>query len=103
MPTTPDPFPAAAAASNPRCTAADVKADRRSPAGPGLETGEDQRTLTKAEATPAASPDHRHNPRSARADVRALARCHLCEGPDVTSGPATLKGVGQGDDGDADR
>ena len=61
MPTTPDPFPAAAAASNPRCTAADVKADRRSPAGPGLETGEDQRTLTKAEATPAASPDHRHN------------------------------------------
>ena len=61
MPTTPDPFPAAAAASNPRCTAADVKADRRSPAGPGLDTGEDQRTLTKAEATPAASPDHRHN------------------------------------------
>jgi len=53
--------PTAPAAPNTRCTAADVKADRRSPEGPGLDTGEDQRTLTKAGATPTGDPDHRHN------------------------------------------
>jgi hypothetical protein len=61
MPTTPTVSPTAPAASNPRCTAAGVKADRRSPAGPGLDTGEDRRTLTKAGTTPTANPDHRHN------------------------------------------
>jgi hypothetical protein len=54
------------AASNSRRTAADVKADRRSPEGPGLDIGEDQRTLTEAGTTPATNPDHRHN-----ADERA--------------------------------
>ena len=43
-------FPAPAASST-RRTAAGVKADRRSPAGHGLETGEDRRTLTLAGAT----------------------------------------------------
>jgi hypothetical protein len=42
-------FPAPAASST-RRTAAGVKADRRSPAGLGLDTGEDRRTLTTAGA-----------------------------------------------------
>jgi hypothetical protein len=40
-------FPAPAASST-RATAAGVKADRRSPAGLGLDTGEDRRTLATA-------------------------------------------------------
>ena len=36
------------AASHTRRTAAGVKADRRSPEGPGLDTGEDRRTLKQA-------------------------------------------------------
>lgn len=43
-------FPAPAASST-RRTAAGVKADRRSPAGLGLDTGEDRRTLTLTGAT----------------------------------------------------
>jgi hypothetical protein len=43
-------FPAPAASST-RRTAAGVKADRRSPAGLGLDAGEDRRTLTLAGAT----------------------------------------------------
>jgi hypothetical protein len=58
---TPTISPDAPAASNPRRTAAGVKADRRSPAGPGLDTGEDQRTLTKAGTTRTTDTDHRHN------------------------------------------
>jgi hypothetical protein len=54
-------FPAAPAASNTRWTAAGVQADRRSPAGPGLDTGEDQRTLTEAGTAPTTDPDHVHN------------------------------------------
>ena len=46
-PTTPPIFPAPAAPST-RRTAAGVKADRRSPAGPGLDPGEDRRTLATA-------------------------------------------------------
>jgi len=62
MPTiTPTVSPDAPAASNTRRTAADVKADRRSPKGPGLDTGEEQRTLTKAGTTPTTDTDHRHN------------------------------------------
>lgn len=61
MPTTPTVSPTAPAASDTRCTAADVKADRRSPEGPGLDTGEDQRTLTMAGTTPTVDPDHVHN------------------------------------------
>ena len=38
----------APAASNTRRTAVGVKADRRSPAGPGLDADEDRRTLTLA-------------------------------------------------------
>jgi hypothetical protein len=53
--------PTAPAASNTRRTANGVKADRRSPARPGLDTGEDRRTLTKAGTTPATDSDHRHN------------------------------------------
>ena len=41
----------APAASSTRRTAADVKADRRSPEGLGLDAGEDRRTLTMAGAT----------------------------------------------------
>ena len=59
--TTPTVFPVAPAAPHTRRTAADVKADRRSPAGPGLDTGEDQRTLTKAGTTPPTDHDHVHN------------------------------------------
>jgi len=66
--------PTVPAAPNTRCTAADVKADRRSPEGPGLDTGEDQRTLTKAGATPTGDPDHRHN-----ADERARAKRHAMQ------------------------
>jgi hypothetical protein len=40
-------FPAPAASSTRRTTAG-VKADRRSPAGLGLDTGEDRRTLATA-------------------------------------------------------
>jgi hypothetical protein len=68
MPT--DPLtvpPATPAALNTRRTAAGVKADRRSPSGPGLDTGEDRRILTPAGTTPKTTPDHRHN-----ADVRTL-------------------------------
>jgi len=62
MPTiTPTVSPDAPAASNTRRTAADVKADRRSPEGPGLDTGEEQRTLAKAGTTPTTDTDHRHN------------------------------------------
>jgi hypothetical protein len=43
-------FPAPAASST-RRTAAGVKADRRSPAGLGLDASEDRRTLTLAGAT----------------------------------------------------
>jgi hypothetical protein len=46
-PTAPPIFPAPAASST-RRTAAGVKADRRSPAGLGLDPGEDRRTLTTA-------------------------------------------------------
>jgi len=46
-PTTPSIFPEPAASST-RRTAAGVKADRRSPAGLGLDTGEDRRTLATA-------------------------------------------------------
>ena len=46
-PTTPSIFPEPAASSTRRTTAG-VKADRRSPAGLGLDTGEDRRTLTTA-------------------------------------------------------
>jgi len=60
-PTTPTVSPTAPAASNTRRTAADVRADRRSPAGPGLDTGEDRRTLTEAGATPITDTDHVHN------------------------------------------
>ena len=48
-PTTPSIFPEPAASST-RRTAAGVKADRRSPAGLGLDTGEDRRTLATAGA-----------------------------------------------------
>jgi len=61
MPTTPTVSPTAPAASNTRRTAAGVKADRRSPEGRGLDTGEDRRTLTKAGTTPIPNPDHVHN------------------------------------------
>jgi hypothetical protein len=61
MPTTPTVSPTAPAASHTRRTAADVKADRRSPEGPGLDTGEDRRTLTKAGTTLTSDPDHVHN------------------------------------------
>src|SRR6266545_1923280 len=63
---TPTDSPTAPAAPHRRRTAADVKADRRSPAGPGLDTGEDRRTLTKAGTTPKTNQDHVHN-----ADERA--------------------------------
>ena len=53
--------PAAPAASDTRCTAADVKAERRSPEGLGLDTGEDQRTLPKAGTTATTPQDHVHN------------------------------------------
>ena len=46
-PTRPSIFPAPAASST-RRTAAGVKADRRSPAGLGLDPGEDRRTLATA-------------------------------------------------------
>ena len=46
-PTGPPIFPAPAASST-RRTAAGVKADRRSPAGLGLDAGEDRRTLATA-------------------------------------------------------
>jgi hypothetical protein len=46
-PTGPPIFPAPAT-SYTRCTAAGVKADRRSPAGLGLDPGEDRRTLATA-------------------------------------------------------
>src|SRR6266545_6422795 len=59
-PTTPTVSPTAPAASNTRRTAAGVKADRRSPEGPGLDTGEDRRTPPKAGTTPTDT-DHRHN------------------------------------------
>jgi len=65
--TTPTVSLTALAAPNTRRTAAGVKADRRSPAGPGLDTGEDRRTLTTAGTTPTTDTDHRHN-----ADERAL-------------------------------
>jgi hypothetical protein len=51
--TTPPTIPSDAPASlQPRRTAADVKADRTSPEGRGLDTGEDRRTLTTAGPTP---------------------------------------------------
>ena len=61
--------PAAPAASDTRCTAADVKADRRSPEGLGLDTGEDRRTLTKAGTTQLTDTDHRHNADERAAEV----------------------------------
>lgn len=62
MPTEPLTVPPATpAALNTRRTAAGVKADRRSPSGPGLDTGEDRRILTTAGTTPKSTPDHRHN------------------------------------------
>jgi|tagenome__1003787_1003787.scaffolds.fasta_scaffold18486140_2 hypothetical protein len=62
MPTEPLTVPPATpAALNTRRTAAGVKADRRSPSGPGLDTGEDRRILTTAGTTPKTTPDHRHN------------------------------------------
>jgi len=70
--TTPTISPTAPAAPNTRRTAAGVKADRRPPAGPGLDTGEDRRTLTKAGTTPTTDPDHRHN-----ADEGARRLTHL--------------------------
>jgi len=60
--------PTAPAAPKARRTAAGVKADRRSPAGPGLDTGEDRRTLTQAGTTPITGTDHVHNA-AIRADV----------------------------------
>jgi hypothetical protein len=45
------PISPAPAASSTRRTAAGVKADRRSPAGLGIDTGEDRRNLTLAGAT----------------------------------------------------
>ena len=68
----------APAAPNTRRTAADVKADRRSPAGPGLDTDEDRRTLTQAGTTPAADSDHRHN-----ASMRTIKR-QLLQAQDST-------------------
>jgi len=62
MPT--DPLtvsPATPAALNTCHTAAGVKADRRSPSGPGLDTGEDRRIVTTAGTTPRTTPHHRHN------------------------------------------
>ncbi len=35
--------------------------DRRSPKGPGLDTGEDRRTIIQAGTTPLPDPDHRQN------------------------------------------
>jgi hypothetical protein len=58
---TPTISPDAPAASNTRRTTADVKADRRSPEGPGLDTGEDRRTLAKAGTTRTADTYHVHN------------------------------------------
>jgi hypothetical protein len=46
-PTAPPILPAPAASSTRRTTAG-VKADRRSPAGRGLDAGEDRRNLAKA-------------------------------------------------------
>jgi hypothetical protein len=85
MPTTPTVSPTAPAASNTRCIAAGVKADRRSPEGPGLDTGEDQRTLTKAGTTPTGDPDHRHN-----ADERTCPSAH--NGLRLSLGPRTPGG-----------
>ena len=72
--TTPTISPTAHAASNPRRTAAGVKADRRSPAGPGLDTGEDRRTLNQAGTTPVSDPDHRHNA-AVRAQAHLVGPC----------------------------
>ena len=61
--TQPDQMPAPAASST-RRTAAGVKADRRSPAGLGLDTGEDRRTLATAGTANTqvhVHPDHVHN------------------------------------------
>ena len=69
MPRTPTDSPTAPAAPHRRRTAAEVKADRRSPTGPGLDTGEDRRTLTTAGTTPKTNQDHVHN-----ADERAVAQ-----------------------------
>jgi hypothetical protein len=68
--TTPTVSPTAPAASNTRRTAADVKADRSTPARPGLDTGEDRRTPTTAGTTPTTGQDHVHN-----AAMRAYRRC----------------------------
>src|SRR3954468_1803 len=81
MPT--DPLtvpPATPAALNTRRTAAGVKADRRSPSGPGLNTGEDRRILTTAGTTPKNTPQHRH-----KADERAPLGTALKCGPDGTA------------------
>ncbi len=56
---------AAPAASTARCAAAGVKADRRSPEGLGLDTGEDRRTLTPARSAITPGPA---DPASAAAD-----------------------------------
>jgi hypothetical protein len=63
--------PGVPAAFTTRRTAAGVTADRRSPEGLGLDTGEDRRILTTAGTTPRPTADHRHN-----AAVRAvMPRC----------------------------
>jgi hypothetical protein len=61
------PILPAPAASSTRRTAAGVKADRRSPAGLGLDTGEDRRTLATAGA---ANPHHVHQDHVHNADER---------------------------------
>ena len=67
-------FPAPAASSTCR-TAAGVKAERRSPAGLGLNAGEDRRTLTMAGATTQIT---YIMPRSARVDdMRHFAACDV--------------------------
>src|SRR3954447_26197110 len=91
MPT--DPLtvsPATPAALNTRHTAAGVKDDRRSPSGPGLDTGEDRRILTTAGTTPKTTPDHRHNaairarrrPASYRPGTPALENAAVAAGGD---------------------
>jgi len=62
----PTASPTAPAAPKTRRTAAGVKADRRSPTGPGLDTGEDRRTLTTAGTSRSPTPITCIMPRSGR-------------------------------------
>jgi DNA-binding SARP family transcriptional activator len=63
----------------------EAQLDRRSPEGPGLDTGEDRRTLTKAGTTPTTDTDHRHN-----ADERAFPRVRLLRRGQPSRTPAEL-------------